>query len=145
MPQNPAMSVVLSVPGGPEGSQDFPRDFPTCRRAVVGVPSGVLERPWGRQTTPSRANEKLAQNSLAAPGPWRSVTGMQAPSTANPPAALAEDRLLRPEQAAWYLNVKTSWVYEAVRTGRLPCHRVGRHIRFTRHMLDDWLAEQPKL
>lgn len=26
----------------------------------------------------------------------------------------------------------TSWVYEAVRTGRLPCHRVGRHIRFTR-------------
>jgi excisionase family DNA binding protein len=54
------------------------------------------------------------------------------------------DRLLRPEQAAWYLNVKTSWVYEAVRAGRLPCHRVGRHIRFTRHMLDDWLAEQPR-
>jgi excisionase family DNA binding protein len=70
---------------------------------------------------------------------------MQAPSTANLPAALAEDRLLRPEQAAWYLNVKTSWVYEAVRAGRLPCHRVGRHIRFTRPMLDDWLADQTKL
>jgi excisionase family DNA binding protein len=70
---------------------------------------------------------------------------MQAPSTANPPTTLAEDRLLRPEQAAWYLNVKTSWVYEAVRTGRLPCHRVGRHIRFTRHMLEDWLDEQAKL
>jgi excisionase family DNA binding protein len=70
---------------------------------------------------------------------------MQGPTTANPPATLAEDRLLRPEQAAWYLNVKTSWVYEAVRTGRLPCHRVGRHIRFTRHMLDGWLAEQAKL
>jgi hypothetical protein len=26
----------------------------------------------------------------------------------------------------------------------LPCHRVGRHIRFTRHMLDAWLAEQPR-
>jgi excisionase family DNA binding protein len=38
-----------------------------------------------------------------------------------------EDRLWRPEKAAWYLDVKTSWVYEAVRTGRLPCHRVGRH------------------
>lgn len=24
-------------------------------------------------------------------------------------------------------------------------HRVGRHIRFTRHMLDDWLAHQVKL
>ncbi|HWX88576.1 MAG TPA: excisionase family DNA-binding protein [Solirubrobacteraceae bacterium] len=70
---------------------------------------------------------------------------MQAPSTANLPAALVKDRLLRPERAAWYLNVKTSWVYEAVRAGRLPCHRVGRHICFTRPMLDDWLADQTKL
>jgi excisionase family DNA binding protein len=70
---------------------------------------------------------------------------MEATSTANPPVALAEDRLWRPEKAAWYLDVKTSWVYEAVRSGRLPCHRVGRHIRFTRPMLDDWLAEQAKL
>ena len=58
-------------------------------------------------------------------------------------ASLADGPLLRPEQAAWYLNVKTSWVYEAVRAGRLPCHKVGRHIRFTRQMLEDWLAEQP--
>jgi hypothetical protein len=35
-------------------------------------------------------------------------------------------------------------VLEAVRAGRLPCHKVGRHIRFTRPMLDDWLAEQPR-
>jgi excisionase family DNA binding protein len=69
---------------------------------------------------------------------------MQGPTTAaGSPAALSEDRLLRPEQAAWYLNVKTSWVYEAVRSGRLPCRRVGRHIRFTRPMLDEWLDEQP--
>jgi excisionase family DNA binding protein len=65
-------------------------------------------------------------------------------TTAQPAATLIEDRLLRPDQAAWYLNVKTSWVYEAVRTGRLPCRRVGRHIRFTRSMLDGWLAEQPR-
>jgi excisionase family DNA binding protein len=70
---------------------------------------------------------------------------MRGPSTANPPAALTEDRLWRPEKAAWYLDVKTSWVYEAVRAGRVPCLRVGRHIRFTRHMLEDWLAEQAKL
>jgi excisionase family DNA binding protein len=63
------------------------------------------------------------------------------PTTSQPLIALAEDRLLRPDQAAWYLNVKTRWAYDAVRTGRLPCHRVGRHIRFTRAMLDDWLAE----
>ena len=50
--------------------------------------------------------------------------------------------LLRPEQAAQLLAVKPSWIYEAVRTGRLPCLRVGRHIRFTQTMLEDWLAEQ---
>lgn len=48
--------------------------------------------------------------------------------------------LLRAEDAARLLSVRTSWVYEAVRERRLPCVRVGRHIRFTRRMLDDWLA-----
>ena len=50
------------------------------------------------------------------------------------------DPLLRPEQAAQLLSVKTSWIYDAVRTGRLPCLRVGRHIRFTQAMLEDWLT-----
>jgi excisionase family DNA binding protein len=52
-----------------------------------------------------------------------------------------EGPLLRPEQAAELLAVKTSWVYDAVRTGRLPCLRVGRHIRFTQTMLENWLAD----
>jgi excisionase family DNA binding protein len=65
-------------------------------------------------------------------------------TTAKPPAALAEDRLLRPEQAAWYLNVKTSWVYEAVRAGRLPCQRSVGISASRAPMLDDWLAEQPR-
>jgi excisionase family DNA binding protein len=47
--------------------------------------------------------------------------------------------LLRPEQAAALLAVKTSWIYDAVRAGNLPCIRVGRHIRFTRAMLEEWL------
>ncbi len=50
--------------------------------------------------------------------------------------------LLRPEQAAELLAVKPSWIYDAVRTGRLPCHRIGRHIRFTQTMLENWLTEQ---
>jgi excisionase family DNA binding protein len=58
-------------------------------------------------------------------------------------ASLADGPLLRPEQVAHLLSVKTSWVYEAVRSGRVPCVRVGRHIRFTREMLEEWLAEQP--
>jgi excisionase family DNA binding protein len=50
--------------------------------------------------------------------------------------------LLRPEQAAELLAVKTSWVYDAVRGGRLPCLRVGKHIRFTRAMLEEWLQSR---
>jgi excisionase family DNA binding protein len=50
--------------------------------------------------------------------------------------------LLRPEQAAELLAVKPSWIYDAVRTGRLPCLRVGRHIRFTTTMLENWLVDQ---
>jgi len=51
-----------------------------------------------------------------------------------------ERPLLRPDEAAALLAVKTSWVYEAVRSGRLPCLRVGRHLRFTRAMLEGWLV-----
>jgi excisionase family DNA binding protein len=50
--------------------------------------------------------------------------------------------LLRPDQAAALLAVKTSWVYDAVRTGSLPCIRVGRHIRFTKAMLEEWLEQR---
>lgn len=44
--------------------------------------------------------------------------------------------------AAALLNVRVSWVRDAARLGRLPCVRVGRHRRFTRVMLEDWLAGQ---
>jgi excisionase family DNA binding protein len=50
--------------------------------------------------------------------------------------------LLRPEEAAELLSVRTSWIYEAVRAGRVPHLRVGRHIRFTRRDLECWAAEQ---
>jgi excisionase family DNA binding protein len=44
--------------------------------------------------------------------------------------------------AAELLNVRVSWVRDAARLGHLPCLRVGRHLRFTRVMLEDWLAGQ---
>jgi excisionase family DNA binding protein len=51
-------------------------------------------------------------------------------------------QLLTPAQAAALLAVRTSWIYEAVRTRRLPCLRIGRHIRFTQEMLERWLEDQ---
>jgi len=55
----------------------------------------------------------------------------------------AVDRLDTPlltlAEAAQLLAVKPSWIYDAVRSRTLPCLRIGRHIRFTRTMLEDWL------
>jgi excisionase family DNA binding protein len=50
--------------------------------------------------------------------------------------------LLTPADAAALLSVRTSWVYEAVRTRRLPCVRVGKHVRFLRSDLEGWVREQ---
>jgi excisionase family DNA binding protein len=58
-----------------------------------------------------------------------------------PKVGLSEP-LLRPEEAAELLSVRISWIYEAVRSGRLPHLRVGRHIRFARSELDEWVRLQ---
>ena len=63
-------------------------------------------------------------------------------SATKPSAVQLDGPLLRPEEAARLLAVKTNWIYEAVRAGRLPCLRLGRHIRFTRAMLEGWLGER---
>jgi len=57
-----------------------------------------------------------------------------------PTAMSLTEPLLKADEAAVLLSVKPSWIYEAVRAGALPCLKVGRHIRFTRPMLEEWLA-----
>ena len=52
------------------------------------------------------------------------------------------DPLLRPDEVARMLGVRRSSVYEYVRTGRLPHVRVGRHLRFLREDLEDWIRRQ---
>lgn len=53
-----------------------------------------------------------------------------------------DEPLLDVDQAAALLNVRPSWVRDATRAGRLPCIRIGRHLRFTRPMLEQWAARQ---
>ena len=53
-----------------------------------------------------------------------------------------DEPLMTPGEAAQLLRVRVSWIYDAVRDGRLPCLRVGRHIRFTRPILEQWLGER---
>lgn len=67
--------------------------------------------------------------------PWVVVVAI------DPTLALTLDEpLLDVEQAAALLNVRPSWVRDATRAQRLPCIRVGRHLRFTRPMLEQWAA-----
>jgi excisionase family DNA binding protein len=61
--------------------------------------------------------------------------------TALRPLSLDEP-LLDVTSAAELLNVRVSWIREATRTGYLPCLKVGKHVRYTRSMLEAWLAEQ---
>ncbi len=70
------------------------------------------------------------------------MNGTEPTSAAVVESILADGPLLCPHEAAALLSVKPSWVYESVRAHRIPCLRVGRHIRFTRAMLEQWLAEQ---
>ena len=53
-----------------------------------------------------------------------------------------DEPLLDCQSTAALLNVRVSWVRDAARLGQLPCLRVGRHLRFSRVMLEDWLAGQ---
>jgi excisionase family DNA binding protein len=61
--------------------------------------------------------------------------------SAHAPLSLNEP-LLDVKHAAELLNVRVSWIREATRTGYLPCLKVGKHVRYTRSMLEAWLAEQ---
>ena len=51
--------------------------------------------------------------------------------------------LLRASDAAELLSVRTSWIYEAVRTGQLPCLRIGRHIRWEHTFQTDHRPGRP--
>ncbi len=58
------------------------------------------------------------------------------------PAVSLSEPLLTAADAAELLSVRTSWIYEAVRSGNLPCVRVGKHVRFLRSDLERWVAER---
>ena len=42
------------------------------------------------------------------------------------------------EEAAKFLGVKVSWIYEQVRLDRMPSHKVGHFRRFKLSELDAW-------
>jgi excisionase family DNA binding protein len=51
------------------------------------------------------------------------------------------DRLLTAEQVAGLLGVRTDYVYELSRRGRIPTITFGRTRRYRREAIEQWLAE----
>lgn len=42
-----------------------------------------------------------------------------------------------------YLKIPKSTLYKLVREGKVPCQKIGRHLRFRRETIDRWL-ESPQ-
>jgi excisionase family DNA binding protein len=83
-----------------------------------------------------------SKNISAAAGPRGVDRAVPAGQDAADAAVSLSEPLLDCAAAAGLLSVRVSWVRDAARLGHLPCLRVGRHLRFTRPMLEEWLVEQ---
>jgi len=47
------------------------------------------------------------------------------------------------DETAEYLRIPRSTAYKLAQEGKIPGQKVGRHWRFHRETLDDWLKGQP--
>jgi excisionase family DNA binding protein len=56
---------------------------------------------------------------------------------------MPEDDVLTSSEAAAFLKVSTRAVLEEAKRGRLPGRRVGKGWRFSRKVLEAWLASGP--
>ena len=53
-----------------------------------------------------------------------------------------QNELLTVQEAAEYLRVPISWVYERTRTRAIPIRKLGRHVRIPRSELLEWIDLQ---
>ena len=47
--------------------------------------------------------------------------------------------VLTADEVANYLKIPKSTVYKLSQEGRLPCQKIGRHWRFLKGAIDEWL------
>ena len=53
-----------------------------------------------------------------------------------------QNELLTVQEAAEYLRVPISWVYERTRTRAIPIRKLGRHVRIPRSELLAWINDK---
>lgn len=52
-----------------------------------------------------------------------------------------QDEVLTIDELAAYLKVPKSTLYKLVQEGKVPGQKVGKHWRFLRSSIDDWLGK----
>ncbi len=52
-----------------------------------------------------------------------------------------KDKILTAEEAAEYLKMALSTLYRYMRSGKVPCFKVGNQWRFKRSVLDEWMEK----
>jgi excisionase family DNA binding protein len=53
------------------------------------------------------------------------------------------DDILTVSEVSQYLKLAESTVYRLAQENKLPCRKVGGTWRFSRHVIDKWLAHMP--
>lgn len=53
--------------------------------------------------------------------------------------AMVEHEMLTVQEVAQFLRVPISTIYKLARRGHLPASKIGKHWRFTRRGLDEWV------
>jgi excisionase family DNA binding protein len=53
-------------------------------------------------------------------------------------------QVLTIEEASKYLRIPLSSLYKLSQNGKVPCQKVGRHWRFRKDAIDQWLTETTK-
>lgn len=48
------------------------------------------------------------------------------------------------DELATYLKIAKSTLYKLAQEGKVPGQKVGKHWRFSRQAIDEWLRSQPK-
>jgi len=52
------------------------------------------------------------------------------------------DAVLTIDELSVYLKIPKSTLYKLIREGKVPSQKVGRHLRFHREVIDEWLKRQ---
>lgn len=53
-------------------------------------------------------------------------------------------QVLTIEEASKYLRIPLSTLYKLAQDGKIPCQKVGRHWRFRKETIDNWLDKTSK-